>query len=275
MGSMHVEPPVDDPTLALDLPERVRPPRPQPPSPWSFPEPDVDLTGEPDVLGVGADLAAATLVHAYRSGIFPWPHGDAPLPWFSPDPRGVLPPREVRVARSLRRTLLARGWEATMDADLAAVIDACAVPRGSDGTWIDADLRSAFLELGRLGWAHSVEVWDGDRLVGGLYGVLVGGVFTGESMFHREPDASKVALVELCARLVEAGAELVDVQVLTPHLERLGARPMPRERYRRLLAEVRDRRVLPVRERLAVARLAVLGERGGAPVLGEGGAASR
>ena len=244
------------PGRTLATATRVRPPRALPPSPWAFPDPSIALGDEPDVLGVGADLHPGTLVHAYRSGIFPWPHGDAPLPWFSPDPRGVLPPREVRVHRSLARTLRRSGWTSTMDADLPAVIAACAEGRGVEGTWIDGEMASAYAELGRLGWAHSIEVWDGSVLVGGLYGVLVGGVFTGESMFHRATDASKVALVDLCRRLDEAGGSLVDVQVMTPHLERLGARPWPRERYRTLLAEVRDRSVLPVAVRLPVDRLA-------------------
>lgn len=235
---------------------RVPAPRPLAPSPWSFPGLEDPLDGEPDVLGVGADLRPETLVHAYRSGIFPWPHGDAPLPWFSPDPRGVLPPGEVRISRSLARTLRRSGWTSTMDLDLPAVIAACGQRRGTDGTWIDAPMAEAYTRLGRLGWVHSVEVWDGTRLVGGLYGVLVGGVFTGESMFHRSSDASKVALVDLCARLSEAGGGLVDVQVLTPHLAGLGARTWPRERFRRVLRELRDHRVLPVRSRLPVARLA-------------------
>jgi leucyl/phenylalanyl-tRNA--protein transferase len=238
------------------VPRRIDPPRPLPRSPWGFPEPSEPLDDVGDVLGVGADLEPATLVHAYRSGIFPWPHGDAPLPWFSPDPRGVLPPREAVRTRSLVRLLRRSGWETTMDADLAAVIRGCAAPRGEDGTWIDPGMAAAYETLGRLGWAHSLEVWDGERLVGGLYGVLVGGVFTGESMFHRESGASRVAFVDLCARLADAGAELVDVQVMTPHLASLGARPWPRERFRAMLDAVRDRSVLPVRDRLPVARLA-------------------
>lgn len=259
MVGPHDAPGVGHPALPLGRGARVRPPRPLPPSPWAFPDPSITLDDGPDVLGVGADLHPETLVHAYRSGIFPWPHGDAPLPWFSPDPRGVLPPREVRVHRSLARTLRRSGWTSTMDADLPAVISACAEGRGADGTWIDAAMAAAYTELGRLGWAHSVEVWDGTDLVGGLYGVLVGGVFTGESMFHRATDASKVALVDLCSRLDEAGGALVDVQVMTPHLAGLGARPWPRERYRALLAEVRDARVLPLSGRLPVARLVGVG----------------
>lgn len=241
------------PTLAAVGP--VRAPRPLPPSPWSFPDLDVPLEGHDDVLGVGADLEPGTLVHAYRSGIFPWPHADAALPWFSPDPRGIVPVEAIHVSRSLARRLRTCGWTTTMDRDLPAVMAACASGRGSTGTWITGPMRRAYARLARLGWAHSLEVWDGDRLVGGVYGVLVGAVFTGESMFHRRTDASKVALVDLCARLASAGGRLLDVQVVTPHLASLGATEVPRERFRTLLAQLRDVLVLPRRDALPVARL--------------------
>lgn len=249
--------PSDD-AAAIDAtgPVRIPPPTRVPPSPWDFPDLAASLRGRGDVLGAGADLEAPTLVHAYRSGIFPWPHPDVPLPWFSPDPRGVVPVDEVRVSRSLRQRLRRSGWTSTMDEDLPGVIAGCAERGTAEGTWIDAAMAAAYRRLGRLGWAHSVEVWDGDRLVGGLYGVLVGGVFTGESMFHRAADASKVALVDLASRLAEAGGRLIDVQVVTDHLATLGARPVERETFRRQLAAERDRRVRPVIERLPVARLA-------------------
>jgi leucyl/phenylalanyl-tRNA---protein transferase len=229
------------------------------PSRWRFPDPAT--AGEDGLVGVGADLEPATLLDAYRQGIFPWPHPGAPLPWFSPDPRGVIPLDGVAVARSLRVRLRRCGWETTVDRAFAAVIDACADrPRPSgvrgEGTWITPPMRTAYRRLHELGHAHSLEVWDGDELVGGLYGIGVGGVFTGESMFHVATDASKVALVDLVARLVQAGGRLIDVQVVTPHLASLGARDLPRAEFLALLARVRDVPVRLAAERRPVARLA-------------------
>jgi leucyl/phenylalanyl-tRNA--protein transferase len=225
------------------------------PARWHFPDP---ATAGPDgLVGVGADLEPQTLVFAYRHGIFPWPQDWSPgLPWYSPDPRGVIPLGRVRVTRSLRQRLRHCGWEATVDADFPAVIAACAHPHRDAGTWITPAMQAAYVRLHRLGWAHSVEVWEGDELVGGLYGVLCGGVFTGESMFHRRRDASKVALVELEARLVEAGASLIDVQIATPHLASLGAVEIPRSTFLRCLAEHRDDRVALATDRRPVSRLA-------------------
>jgi leucyl/phenylalanyl-tRNA---protein transferase len=234
-------------------PERLSGPRAVPPSHWVFDPAQADEDG---IVGSGADLEVATVVDAYRSGVFPWPHRDLPLLWFSPDPRAVIGPRDVRVSRSLRRTLRVSGWTTTMDADLPAVLDACADRPSEVGTWITAEMRDAYTELGRLGWAHSLEVWEGGALVGGLYGMLIGSVFTGESMFHLRTDASKVALVDLCSRLDEAGGELVDVQLLTGHLASMGAQPMGREAFLARLALVRDRHVRPIRAALPVARLA-------------------
>jgi leucyl/phenylalanyl-tRNA---protein transferase len=228
------------------------------PSRWRFPDPAI--AGEDGLVGVGADLEPATLLDAYRRGIFPWPHPGAPLPWFSPDPRGVIPLDAVVVARSLRARLRRSGWETTVDRAFAAVIDACADRPGAgvapgEGTWITPLMRTAYRRLHQLGHAHSLEVWEGDRLVGGLYGIGVGGVFTGESMFHLATDASKVALVDLAARLREAGGCLIDVQVVTPHLATLGARDLPRGDFLALLARVRDDPVHLRTGRRPVARL--------------------
>jgi leucyl/phenylalanyl-tRNA--protein transferase len=220
---------------------------------WRFPDPAG--AGPDGLVGFGADLEPGTLVHAYREGVFPWPHPGAPLPWFSPDPRGVLPLDGLRVARSLRQRLRRCGWHTTVDRGFDAVIAACA-DRPDEGTWITGRMRAAYRRLHRLGWAHSLEVWDGGGLAGGLYGLLVGGVFTGESMFHLATDASKAALVDLVARLAEGGGSLVDVQVLTPHLERLGAREIARADYLALLAQVRDDPVRLPDERRPVAALA-------------------
>lgn len=214
------------------------PPRPVPPSAWVLPQPQE--ADEDGVVGIGADLAPGTLVDAYRNGIFPWPHTGVALPWFSPDPRGLLPVDQVHVSRSLRRTLRHRGWITTIDHAFAQVVDACATDRGDEGTWITDAMARAYRRLRVLGWAHSIEVWDGARLVGGLYGVQLGGVFTGESMFHRASDASKVAMVDLCARLTEAGGRILDVQIMTPHLRSMGACDLPRQRFIRQLRDARD-----------------------------------
>jgi leucyl/phenylalanyl-tRNA---protein transferase len=234
------------------------------PSRWRFPDPAT--AGEDGLVGIGADLEPATLLDAYRRGIFPWPHPGAPLPWFSPDPRGVIPLDGLVVSRSLRARLRRSGWETTVDRAFAAVLAGCADrPRGLEpsppeggheaGTWITPPMRAAYLRLHDLGHAHSLEVWASDRLVGGLYGVGVGGVFTGESMFHLATDASKVALVDLVARLTEAGGRLIDVQMVTPHLASLGARDLPRADFLDLLARVRDDPVRLATDRLPVARL--------------------
>ena len=217
---------------------------------WRFPDPAT--AGEDGLVGIGADLEPATLVDAYRQGIFPWPHPGAPLPWFSPDPRGVIPLDGVRCARSLRARLRRSGWETTVDRAFAAVLSGCA-DRG--GTWITPPMLAAYQRLHDLGHAHSLEVWAGGELVGGLYGIGVGGVFTGESMFHLATDASKVALVDLAARLTEAGGALIDVQMVTPHLASLGARDQARAEFLDLLARVRDEPVRLPGDRLPVARL--------------------
>jgi leucyl/phenylalanyl-tRNA--protein transferase len=233
--------------------ERLEHPTPVPPSRWVLRPHEADPDG---IVGAGADLEVATLVAAYRSGVFPWPHRDQPLLWFSPDPRAVIDPADVRVSRSLRRTLRRSGWTTTMGRALPEVMRACAERPAGVGTWITSEMQDAYAELWALGWAQSLEVWEDGELVGGIYGVRIGGVFTGESMFHRRSDASKVALVDLCARLREAGVDLLDVQLPTDHLMTMGARAMSRELFLQHLVRVRDRTCLPVRVELPVARLA-------------------
>lgn len=206
------------------------------------------------VVGVGADLDPATMVAAYREGIFPWPHDDMPLPWFSPDPRAVFRLDGVHVSRSLRRTLRQCGWTTTVDRAFDDVVAGCR-DRPGEGTWITDELAAAYRQLFHLGWAHTLEVWDGDRLVGGLQGLLIGGVFTGESMFHRVSDASKVALVDLAARLATAGARILDAQLLTDHLVSMGAEAWQRERFLEVLVAERDRVVRLPSQRLEVDRL--------------------
>ncbi len=232
----------------------ARQPEPVPASAWLLPDPE--HADEDGVVGVGADLAPGTLVDAYRRGIFPWPHPGVPLPWFSPDPRGVLTADGLHVSRSLRRRLRASGWTTTVDAAFRSVVTGCAADRGDgQGSWITAGMARAYARLHDLGWAHSLEVWDGEELIGGVYGVQVGGVFTGESMFHRVTDASKVALVDLVARFHAAGGRLVDVQLTTPHLRSLGARDLPRARYLDVLAGARQLDVRLACGRRPVARL--------------------
>jgi len=229
----------------------VMPPRPVAPCRWDLDPAQADRDG---VVGVGADLDVATLVAAYHRGVFPWPHAGVPLLWFSPDPRAVLAPDRFHISRSLQRTLRRSGLETTVDEDVAAVISACA--ERDEGTWITAEMRDAYRELAALGWVHSVEVRDGSDLVGGIYGVQVGGVFTGESMFHRRADASKIALLDLCSRFREAGGVLIDVQLPTEHLRSLGAVPIARDAFLRVLRHEAGRTCLMRADRLPVSRLA-------------------
>jgi leucyl/phenylalanyl-tRNA--protein transferase len=204
-----------------------------PPCAWSFPPPDT--AGEQGLLALGADLEPGTLLAAYRSGIFPMPlTGTRELPWFSPDPRGIVPLDDFRASRSLRRSV--RRFTVTADAAFADVIAGCADP-GRPGGWITPAIRVAYERLHALGWAHSLEVWDaGGALAGGLYGVEIGGLFAAESKFHVRTDASKVALAALVERLRGGGGErLLDVQWTTPHLLALGARDIARAEYLRRL----------------------------------------
>jgi leucyl/phenylalanyl-tRNA--protein transferase len=206
------------------------------PSPWALPS--ANTADEHGVVGVGADLEPGTLLAAYRSGLFPMPVDGGVLAWWSPDPRGVLPLDGLRVSRSLRQS--ARRYEVSVDRAFPAVIEACADPARPHG-WINRPILDAYTRLHELGWAHSLEVWAGDDLVGGLYGVAVGGLFAGESMFHRARDASKVALLHLVDLLAEDGRpRLLDVQWTTPHLVSLGAVDIPRRRYLDLLGEALD-----------------------------------
>ena len=205
--------------------------------PDAFP-PLEQALGEPDgLLCAGGDLSPARLLEAYRRGIFPWYSEGQPILWWSPDPRAVLFPGEFRVSRSLARTLRNRGHETRLDCAFAEVVAHCADPGlRPEGTWISPDMQSAYVELHRLGHAHSVETWLDGRLVGGLYGVALGKVFFGESMFSIERDASKIALARLVDESVARGVELIDCQVTSPHLEGLGARCIPRARFRDLLS---------------------------------------
>jgi len=200
-----------------------------PPTRWRFPP--VDVADEHGIVAVGGDLEAGTLLAAYRRGLFPMPAGrDGPMAWWSPDPRGVLPLDALHTSRSLRRST--QHFELRVDTVFAEVVEACSDPRRPGG-WITDDIRRAYVRLHALGWAHSVETWDDEGLAGGLYGVAIGGLFAGESMFHRRTDASKVALLGL-VELLTADADarrLLDVQWATAHLATLGAVDVDRTIY--------------------------------------------
>ena len=202
-----------------------------------FPSLDQVLDEPEGLLAAGGDLSVPRLLAAYRRGIFPWYSAGQPVLWWSPNPREVLYPAEFRCSRSLAKTLRNRGFVVTFDGDFAAVVDACAARREhSPGTWITPEMRAAYCELHSRGHAHSVEVCLDGELVGGLYGVLLGRVFFGESMFSRERDASKVALARLAERAVVAGLQLIDCQLPTPHLRSLGSKPVPRREFSALVA---------------------------------------
>ncbi len=210
-----------------------------PPSPWAFPTPG---PGDGDLVALGADLSPGTVLMAYRRGLFPMavdlPELDRPgdLAWWSPDPRGVLPLSGLRVTRSLRKS--AHHFEIRVDTAFADVVAGCADP-GRSGGWIDQDIAAAYTELHHLGWAHSVEAWRDGELAGGLYGVAIGGLFAGESMFTRARDASKVALMGLVDLLGDEHADrrLLDTQWQTPHLATLGVVEIPRRVYLERLDE--------------------------------------
>lgn len=191
-----------------------------------------------DIIAIGEDLSTATLRDAYRHGIFPWPHDELPLPWFSPRRRALLFFNELHVGRSLRRSAARAGFRFTIDAAFDRVIEACAsVPRDDQGTWIGPEIIRAYTALHREGDAHSIEAWDGDQLAGGLYGIDAGGAFTGESMFHVRTDASKLALLFLIEHLRARGSTWLDCQIMTPHMRALGAREVPRPDFLDLLEE--------------------------------------
>jgi leucyl/phenylalanyl-tRNA--protein transferase len=198
-----------------------------------FPHPETALTRPNGLLAAGGDLSLERLLAAYRQGIFPWFSEGEPILWWSPDPRMVLFPDEFKVSRSLAKRLRRRDFEVRVDTAFEAVMQACAEPRPDQaGTWITADMQAAYGRLHASGIAHSVETWQAGHLVGGLYGVALGGVFYGESMFSRASDASKIALAHLVAQLRRWGFGLVDCQMETMHLASLGARPIPRAEFR-------------------------------------------
>jgi leucyl/phenylalanyl-tRNA--protein transferase len=203
---------------------------------------DPEQADDTGLVAVGGDLNPQRLVEAYRRGIFPWYDEGLPICWWSPDPRGIFELDGLHVSRRLDRTIRSGRFSVTVNRDFAGVIRGCA-DRPGDGTWITAEMILAYESLHRLGFAHSVEVWKGGILAGGLYGVALGGLFAGESMFSRQRDTSKVALVFLIDRLRQRGFQLFDIQFLNNHTARLGAVEVPRREYLKRLRAALDSRV--------------------------------
>ena len=203
-----------------------------------FPPVSKALKSPNGLLCAGGDLSPQRVVEAYSQAIFPWYSEGDPILWWSPDPRMVLFPEEINVSRSLRKRVASGAYETRVDTAFRDVIEACAAPRdGQGGTWIVPEMVEAYVRLHELGFAHCVESWQEDRLVGGLYGMALGKAFFGESMFARAPDASKVALVRLVERLSADGVRVIDCQQATAHLASLGAREIPRKAFAQLVQE--------------------------------------
>ena len=210
--------------------QKTDPPEALPPTSRALHEPN-------GLLAVGGALTPEWLTHAYRRGVFPWYSAEQPILWWAPDPRAVLLPAEFRISRSLARSIRNRGYVTRIDTAFDSVVEACAGPRrGGAGTWITDEMREAYVALHRRGLAHSIEVWREDRLVGGLYGVAMGRVFFGESMFTLERDASKVALARLTQECLRLDVALIDCQLPSPHLASLGSRNLVRSEFEVQLA---------------------------------------
>lgn len=205
-----------------------------------FPPLETALRAPNGLLAIGGDLSPQRLLDAYRRGIFPWFSGDEPILWWSPDPRMVLFPHELKISRSLIKRLKKNDYEVRFDTSFRAVMQSCAhAPRdGQLGTWIVDEMVTAYCRLHELGYAHSAETWIDDELVGGLYGVALGNMFFGESMFHRVTDASKIAFVHLVRHLAAQGFGMIDCQMKTAHLASFGAREIPRETFAERLNEL-------------------------------------
>ena len=214
--------------------------------PLQFPDPADALSRPNGLLAMGGDLSPERLVAAYQRGIFPWYEQGQPLLWWSPNPRAVLRPAQLHIGRTLRKRLKAAPFELRTDTAFAEVIAKCAAPRWVDGqaeygTWITPAMQQAYGALHAQGIAHSIEAWQGDRLVGGVYGVQVGPIFCGESMFSKVDDASRIPLVWLAQRLAQLEGGLLDIQLMTPHLQRMGAEEIPRAEYLAHLTQHRSR----------------------------------
>ncbi|MEI6860021.1 MAG: leucyl/phenylalanyl-tRNA--protein transferase [Shewanella sp.] len=206
-----------------------------------FPEPELALKDPNGLLAIGGDLQPTRLLTAYYEGIFPWFNLDDPILWWSPDPRAVFIPGSMRVSRSLIKYLKKQTWTYSINLAFGEIIKGCAQPRvAQDGTWITSDIQQAYLALHQKKQVHSVEVWDNGILIGGLYGVAIGQVFCGESMFHTQTNASKAAMLVLHQHLLRSGFKLIDAQVMNPHLVSLGAKALKRKDFIKLLKRFRD-----------------------------------
>lgn len=206
------------------------------PERFNFPPVEQALNEPCGLLAAGGDLSLQRLIHAYKRGIFPWYEEDQPILWWCPNPRSVIFPEQLLISRSLRKVLRKKHFNVTFDRDFEGVIRACAAPRqGSDGTWITEEMIQAYCQLHEAGFAHSVEAWHEGKLAGGLYGLALGKVFFGESMFCHQSNASKVAFVHLINQLKEQNFTLIDCQVSNPHLESLGAVEIPLSEFKTLL----------------------------------------
>lgn len=206
----------------------------------AFPHVSQALTEPDGLLAVGGCLSTQRIINAYSQGIFPWYSNDDPILWWSPDPRLIIYPEKLHLSRSLQKTLRRQTFQVTFDTAFTQVIKACATPRPDDaGTWLLPEMQQAYIRLHKEGYAHSIEAWHQDKLVGGLYGIAVGQVFFGESMFYHKTDASKVAFVTLIQRLSDWGYQLVDCQVHTQHLVSLGAEEISRTHFSSLLQRFR------------------------------------
>lgn len=205
----------------------------EPQSNSNFPAVETTLDEPEGLLAAGGDLSNQRLINAYKNGIFPWYSPGEPILWWSPNPRFVLIPQQIKISRSLGKNVRNNSFEIRMDTAFEEVVSICASQPRKDqpGTWITDEMRQAYINMHHAGHAHCVECWNGDELVGGLYGIHTGQVFCGESMFSRQSNASKIALVHLCQFLHLQGFKLIDSQVYTEHLERLGAKMIPRSEY--------------------------------------------
>ena len=206
--------------------------------------PNVNTSNSEGLLAAGGDLSVDTLLSAYTQGIFPWFNDDQPILWWSPDPRLVLPPQEVKISRSLKKIIRQKQFRITINTVFEEVIQGCALrgasskEQATQDTWITDSMNQAYVELHRQNYAHSIEVWQGEDLVGGLYGLALGSVFFGESMFSRKSNASKVALVGLCQHLINHDIKVIDCQVASDHLFSMGAKEIPREHFLQYLTQI-------------------------------------
>ena len=206
-----------------------------------FPDPSAALAEPDGLLAFGGNLEPKTLVDAYRQGIFPWYQDEDPILWWSPATRCLIEPKALNISRRLLRLLRQQPYQIKTDSAFNEVVKACAEPRGDGGTWITEEMMDAYTALHEQGQAHCVEVWDGSDLVGGIYGVHIGGIFCGESMFSRVDNGSKIAIAHLCQWMAAEGLELLDCQMINPHLLSLGAISMPRSDFLIRLRNIRDR----------------------------------